>query len=48
MRMKEFINDHDKLLQKISKFDNLDFIQINWLSIKTWLSENENKKIENK
>ena len=34
IKMKEFVNNHDKLLQKIPEFENLDFIQINRLSIK--------------
>ena len=29
MRMKEFVNDYDKLLQKIPKFEDSDFTQIN-------------------
>ena len=48
IKMKEFVNNHDKLLQKIPEFENLDFIQINRLSIKAWLSKDEDEKIKNK
>ena len=33
MKMREFIKEYDKLLQKILKFKDSDFTQINWLSI---------------
>ena len=32
IKIKEFINIYQKLLQKISEFANLDFTQIKWLS----------------
>ena len=34
IKMRKFIIKYDKLLQKILKFEDLDFTQINWLSIK--------------
>jgi len=34
MEMREFIKKYDKLLQKILEFEDLDFTQINQLSIK--------------
>ena len=48
IKMKKFVNNHQKLLQKIPKFVNSNFAQIKWLSEETWLSKNKNENIENK
>jgi hypothetical protein len=45
-RIKEFVNERHKLLQRIPEFADPDFAQINRLPTEARLTKNENEEIE--